>query len=86
MDIPEGAHDREFSFIDAEKLKVVYDRIIEKSGCLFALECRLAGVIAEQGTMEAAIFTECGRESLFAVKAKVFIDFSHKFEHNFCSA
>lgn len=74
MDIPEGAHDREFSFIDAEKLKVVYDRIIESSGCSFALECRLAGVIAEHGRMEAAIFTECGRESLFAVKAKVFID------------
>ena len=74
MDIPDGAQKREFSYIDAEKLKVVYDRIIKNSGCIFALETRLAGVIADHGKMEAAIFTECGKESLFAVKANVFID------------
>ncbi|MBR7103846.1 MAG: FAD-dependent oxidoreductase [Lentisphaeria bacterium] len=74
MDIPSGAEKREFSYIDAEKLKCVYDDFISSSGCLFALEVRLAAVVSENGNVEAAVFTECGRESLFAVKARVYID------------
>ena len=74
MDIPEGAYAREFSYIDAEKLKRVYDEIIAASGCIFALEVRLAAVECENGTIKSAIFTECGDDSLFAVNAKVFID------------
>lgn len=74
MDIPPGAESREFSYIDAEKLKRVYDDIVVESGCICSLEVRLAAVVAESGRVEAALFTECGDESLFAVKASVFID------------
>lgn len=74
MEIPEGAHDREFSFIDAEKLKRVYDNFVSGCGAIFALEVRLAAVETVDGVVKAAVFTECGAESLFAVTAKVFID------------
>lgn len=70
----EGACRREFISIDAEKLKRIYDDFLADSGATFALEVRLAAVVADGGRVKAAIFTECGDESLFAVTAKVFID------------
>ena len=74
MEVPSGELEREFSYIDVEKLKRVYDKIVVDSGIRFALEVKLVAVEAEQGAVKAAVFSDCTDEGLFAVRAKVFID------------
>lgn len=61
----------EFS-IDTEKLKVIYDEMIAQSGVTFLFETTLLDVISENGKISYAVFK--GREKIFAVKAKCFID------------
>lgn len=61
----------EFS-IDTEKLKEIYDEMLEKSGVDFLFETTLIDVICEDGTVKHAVFK--GKEKLFAVDAKYFID------------
>ena len=74
LEIPSGELDREFSFINTEKLKRVYDRIISESGVEFLLDVRLAAVETSDGRVTEAVFSECGDAGFFAVRAKVFID------------
>lgn len=74
MEIPSGELEREFSFIDCEKLKRVYDHLVVSAGVQFAFECRLAAVETQDGQVMAAIFTDCTDGGFFAVRAKVYID------------
>lgn len=61
----------EFS-IPVEKLKEVYDDMVSEAGIEFLFETTLLDVQVSDGTVEYAIFK--GRERIFAVKAKYFID------------
>lgn len=61
----------EFS-IDTEKLKRVYDRIITESGAGFSFESDLIAVEGEEGRLRYAVIK--GKEKLFAIEAKIFID------------
>ncbi len=61
----------EFS-IDSEKLKLIYDEMVEKSGTQFLFETTLLDVVCEGGNVQYAIFK--GKERIFAVSAKTFID------------
>ena len=61
----------EFS-IDCEKLKYIYDNLVWESGVEFLFETNLLDVISENGVIRYAVFK--GKERIFAVKAKNFID------------
>ncbi len=61
----------EFS-IDTEKLKRVYDRIVTESGVGFSFESDLIAVEGEEGRPRYAVIK--GKEKLFAIEAKIFID------------
>ena len=74
MEIPSGELTREFSYINVERLKCVYDSMISASGVKFALESKMISVKMQNGIVEAALFSDDGDYGLFAVKAKVFID------------
>lgn len=58
--------------IDAEKLKCVYDDMLKECGADFLFDTVLCDVKAENGNVEYAILM--GREELFAVKAKIYVD------------
>lgn len=58
--------------IDTERLKIVYDQMMENSGAQFSFDTTLIDVVAEHGRIEYAILQ--GKEELFAVSAEVFID------------
>ncbi len=78
MEIFRGLYGEEEKFtrieypIDTERLKAIYDRMIQESGVSFSFESSLIGVIQNGETINCAVVH--GREKLFAVKAKVFID------------
>lgn len=74
MKIPSGELGREFSYIDVERLKSVYDSMIAASGIKFTLETRMVAVETEDGIVRSVVFSDDGDSGLFAVKAKVFID------------
>ncbi len=61
----------EFS-ISAEKLKRIYDEMVTEAGIDFLFETTLLDINAEDGVVSSAVFK--GKEKLFAVKAKYFID------------
>ncbi len=61
----------EFS-IPVEKLKEIYDDIMVESGADFLFETTLLDVICDNGNVKYAVFK--GKERIFAVKAKYFID------------
>ena len=58
--------------IDTEKLKTVYDDMIVSSGISFTFESTLIDVVSKSGSVQYAVVH--GKEQIFAVKAKVFID------------
>lgn len=61
----------EFS-IDTERLKTVYDELVTKSGVEFSFESNLIAVEGEKGRLTYAVLK--GKENLFAVEAKIFVD------------
>lgn len=74
MQIPSGELEREFSFIDVEKLKCTYDKMIIASNVQYAFEVKMIAVNTENGVVKNAIFADGSDSGLFAVEAKVFID------------
>lgn len=58
--------------IDMEKLKVIYDNLMLNSGADFTFATELIDVETEDGEIKHVILK--GKEKLFAVKAKVYID------------
>lgn len=58
--------------IDTEKLKTAYDEIVMKSGIDFTFESEVIAVEGEDGRLQYAVIK--GKENLFAVEAKIFID------------
>ncbi len=60
--------------IDTEKLKRIYDRLMVESGALFSFENHIISIEMKDGKITHAIIM--GKEELFAVEAKIFIDAS----------
>lgn len=58
--------------IDTEKLKTVYDKLVTESGIEFSFESEVIAVDGEAGKLQYAVIK--GKEKLFAVEAKIFID------------
>lgn len=58
--------------IDTEKLKRVYDKLLSESDVTFSFENHIIAIEQTDGVITHAIIM--GKEELFAVKAKVFID------------
>lgn len=58
--------------IDNEKLKTVYDKLVTESGIEFSFESEVIAVDGEAGKLQYAVIK--GKEKLFAVEAKIFID------------
>lgn len=58
--------------IDTEKLKIVYDELITESGIDFSFESTVISVESVQGKLKYAVIQ--GKENLFAVEAKIFVD------------
>ncbi len=58
--------------IDVEKLKCIYDDMMVESGADFLFNTSLCDVEVENGEIKYAIVM--GRENMFAVKAKMYID------------
>lgn len=58
--------------IDTERLKTVYDELVLESGIEFSFESDLIAVEKEKGALKYAVIK--GKEKLFAVEAKIFID------------
>lgn len=58
--------------IDAEKLKCIYDDMMKEAGADFLFDTVLCDVAEESGNVNYAVLM--GREELFAVKAKIYID------------
>ncbi len=69
----EGADDTAIEYaIDTEKLKTVYDRMLMESNVTFSFENHIIGIEQADGEVDAAVIM--GKENLFAVRAKFFID------------
>ena len=60
--------------IDTEKLKRIYDKMMCESSVIFSFENHIIGIEKKDGKVTHAIIM--GKENLFAVEAKVFIDAS----------
>lgn len=60
--------------IDTEKLKRIYDELMVNSGAKFSFENHIISIEEKNGKITHAIIM--GKEELFAVEAKVFIDTS----------
>lgn len=58
--------------IDTEKLKTVYDKLVTESGIEFSFESEVIAVDGKAGKLQYAVIK--GKEKLFAVEAKIFID------------
>ena len=69
----EGADFTPIEFpIDTEKLKRIYDKLMVDSGALFSFENHIIAIETKDGVITHAIIM--GKEQLFAVEAKQFID------------
>ncbi len=58
--------------IPVETLKLIYDDMIEKSGCALAFGAEVTDALKEGGRVTHAVLS--AREGMYAVKAKLFID------------
>lgn len=58
--------------IPVETLKLIYDDMIEKSGCALAFGAEVTDAVTEGGRVTHAVLS--AREGMYAVKAKLFID------------
>lgn len=69
---PNRSNSPQSYFIHTEKLKQIYDEMMEESGVQFSFFTSLIDVIAENGKVIQAILS--AKSGIFAVKAKIFID------------
>ena len=58
--------------VNAEKLKLIYDKMIMESGCSFLFDTQLLDVQVQDGHIQSVILK--GHEDLFAVTARIYID------------